>query len=433
MSPEPTTTSISLFRYGVLPRSGRRGVFGAFLLLVALVLAAKTVVLAGSHESGVTLAYSIVVGMYVLSRFLLAAFYRKPPIAPAGWEPTVSIVVPAMNEGAGIVQTLQACLDVDYPAAKVQIIAVDDGSTDDTLQHMRDFTATTAERIELVALPENRGKRAAMAEGVRRATGELFVFIDSDSLIDDDGLRRLVPYFHDDRVGAVCGHTDVTNVTANMLTRMQAARYFVAFRVYKAAEALFGCVTCCSGCFSGYRASSVRAVLGEWEQQSFLGVPSTFGDDRALTNAILRTQRVLYAPDAKARTEVPEGFRKFLRQQLRWKKSWLRENGRAAAFMWRKNPIMALSFYVAFLLPLLAPLVLARVFLTGPLIEGAAPVWYVAGLLVMAVTFGLFYRLHHRNGVWLYGVAFTFLYITCLVWQLPYALLTMRDNSWGTR
>jgi hyaluronan synthase len=162
-------------------------------------------------------------------------------------------------------------------------------------------------------------------------------------------------------------------------------------------------------------------------------VPSTFGDDRSLTNAILRTQAVLYAPDAKARTEVPEGFKKFLRQQLRWKKSWLRENGRACAFMWRKNPITALSFYMGFVLPLLAPLVIARVFLTRPVIDGSTPLWYGAGIFVMAVIFGLFYRLHHRDGVWLYGIAFSVFYVFFLVWQLPYAVLTMRDNSWGTR
>jgi len=105
----------------------------------------------------------------------------------------VSIIVPAMNEGEGITRTLQACLDVDYPSAKVEVIAIDDGSTDDTLELMRSYCEAHPGRIELVALPTNQGKRAAMAEGVRRASGELYVFIDSDSLIETDGLRKLIP------------------------------------------------------------------------------------------------------------------------------------------------------------------------------------------------------------------------------------------------
>ena len=82
-------------------------------------------------------------------------------------------------------------------------------------------------------------------------------FIDSDSLIEPHAIRNLVAYFADPAVGAVCGHTDVSNKGTNLLTRMQAMQYYIAFSVYKSAEALFGAVTCCSGCFSGYR----RAAL----------------------------------------------------------------------------------------------------------------------------------------------------------------------------
>jgi cellulose synthase/poly-beta-1,6-N-acetylglucosamine synthase-like glycosyltransferase len=155
-------------------------------------------------------------------------------------------------------------------------------------------------------------------------------------------------------VGAVAGHTDVWNRDHNVLTRMQAMRYFIAFRVHKAAEALFGAVTCCSGCFSGYRRAAVAPVLDRWVNQRFLGRPSTYGDDRSLTNALLPRWRVRYAPNAQAYTVVPERLAVFLRQQPRWKKSWLRESARASRVMWRKHRVMVLMFYLGVLLPLLA-------------------------------------------------------------------------------
>src|SRR5207237_5662645 len=133
-------------------------------------------------------------------------------------------------------------------------------------------------------------------------------------------------------VAAGSGDTDVSNPRTAMLTRMQDVGYCVAVRVMKAAERVFGAVTCCPGCFSAYRRSCVLAVLDRWLHQRFLGVQATFGDDRSLTNFLLRRYKVIYSSDAVATTIVPEHHWKFLKQQLRWKKSWLRECLIAATF-----------------------------------------------------------------------------------------------------
>ena len=93
---------------------------------------------------------------------------------------------------------------------------------------------------------------------------------------------------------------------------MQAVRYFVAFRVCKAAESIFGAVTCCSGCFSAYRREAIAPVLERWENQRFLGRPATYGDDRSLTNFVLRKWKVTYDELARSRTIVPAHFRAVL-------------------------------------------------------------------------------------------------------------------------
>lgn len=378
--------------------------------------------------------YSVVVTCYIFSRFALGWLY-KPRQRQSALKrlPSVGIVVPAYNEEAEIAATLEACLNVNYPAGLLRVAVVDDCSRDNTLARIREVQRARPELV-VVAAPVNRGKRHAMAAGIAAVgDAEILIFIDSDSRVDPNAVHILVRYFADPRVGAVAGHTDVWNRHTNLLTRMQAVRYYVAFRVYKSAEALFGCVTCCSGCFSGYRRAAVDAVLDRWLAQRFLGQASTYGDDRSLTNYLLPNWRVLYAPDALAHTNVPDRLSVFLRQQLRWKKSWVRESMRACTFMWRKNPVMALSFYLSLALPLVAPQVAFRAFIIQPHFAGGTPLWYLCGVSAMAALYGLYYRLHRRERLWYHGVLFALFYASVLVWQLPYALATIRDPKWGTR
>ena len=79
-------------------------------------------------------------------------------------------------------------------------------------------------------------------------------------------------------------------------------------------------------------------MLERWENQRFLGRPATYGDDRSLTNFVLRNWKVNYDELARSRTIVPTHFRVFLRQQLRWKRSWTRESLIVGRFIWRKQP-----------------------------------------------------------------------------------------------
>ncbi|MGZ4481527.1 MAG: glycosyltransferase family 2 protein [Gaiellales bacterium] len=194
--------------------------------------------------------YSLIVTAYVLARFALAPFYRPTP--DTGLRPTASIVIPAFNEEACIGQTVDACYAAEYPDGKLEVVVVDDGSSDGTWSEM-----LAAQRrhptLVCVRFSHNRGKRAAMAEGIRRSTGEVCVFIDSDSVIEPDGLGAIMADFRDERVGAVVGTADVLNKTKNPVTKMQQVRYYVAFRVIKGSESIFGAVTCASGCFSAYR------------------------------------------------------------------------------------------------------------------------------------------------------------------------------------
>src|SRR5262249_41171027 len=142
--------------------------------------------------------------------------------------------------------------------------------------------------VKVLRHPRNRGKRQALATGFDQARGEILVTLDSDSVIASDAARHLVAPFTDPAVGAATARVRVYNKTENLLTRMLAVRYVMAFEFFRASTSVFKTVMCCSGVLSAYRAKVVFRVQDAWLNQRFLGQACTYGDDRALTNFVLR-------------------------------------------------------------------------------------------------------------------------------------------------
>lgn len=409
-----------------------------FFLCIYVVFVIKLVTIQEMDDSLFFAGYSIAVSLYILSRFVLAYFYDpKLPKLKRNYEPTVSFAVPSKDEEENIRETILKITRTNYPKGKFDIIVVNDGSEDDTLKEMIKAQKIAKKKgvpVEIIDWKKNRGKREGMTECIKKSKGEIIIFIDSDSFVDSNMTKELIKYFSDKRVAAVAGHGYVANADTNMLTKMQDVRYFVAFKAYKGAEALFGTVICCSGCCSAYRKKYVLEVLDNWRNQSFLGARCTYGDDRSLTNYLLRKKYLaLFAPEAKAHTLVPDTFKKFMGQQLRWKKSWIRESLKAGRFMWKKNPIMSVSFYLGVILPLLAPIIVVRALVWLPYVTGSAPYLYIFGFFLMAVVYGLYYYIFNQDSRWVYGVLFATFCTIFLIWQMPWAILNLRDTRWGTR
>lgn len=380
--------------------------------------------------------YGLCAVFYLLTRFLFAALYRSSPVVP-GYTPGVSIVIPCFNEEEWIEKTIRSCLNQHYPEELLEVIVVDDGSTDNSVAAARAFQAKVrdevGDRLTIHVFPKNQGKRHALAAGARLAKKELVVFVDSDSFLQPDAILHVVQPFHNPRVGGSCGRCEVENKWTNILTRMQAVRYFIGFRIFKAAESIFDVVTCLSGPLACYRRNVLMSCLDEWVNQKFLGRPATFGDDRSLTNSVLRSHYAVYQHSAVTSTIVPSTYGKFFSQQMRWKRSWLRESLRACKFMWLKEPFMAISFYLGMALPLLAPLVVLRAFIFMPVAYGIWPTMYLAGVLLMSMLMCTSYLLLKRSNLWLYGVPFCFFYLFVLLWQIVWAVLTFWKSDWGTR
>lgn len=403
----------------------------AFMVVISLVLVMKYESLYFFWLDVPVFLYSILVASYLISRFVFAVFYRRP--RPLEMLPSMTVIAPVFNEREHCGRMISQVMESAYPAELLQFIVINDGSTDGTDQAIAEVCRKYPE-VEVITFPKSLGKRHGMSAGAEKARGDILVFIDSDSFLDPDALRNIVKPFADPATAAVTGHCDVENIWTNMLTRMQAVRYYVAFKVMKAAESVFDSVTCLSGPLAAYRRDVFMEVREEWLNQTFMGKPATFGDDRSLTNSLLaRGCKVVYQDDARTTTIVPENHRTFLRQQMRWKRSWFRETLRAMTFMWKRPPLMSLSFYLGFLLPLLGPAVVVRSLLYVPLTQHRSPLIYIAGVFLMSCMISCTYLFLKRSRIWFYGILFCFYYMFVLIWQIPWAVVTFSRTSWGTR
>ncbi len=418
-----------------------------FVASLVLLLATLTVMLMRAESiiyfkfNKTLYLYSLIAAAFLLSRYLFGMFYRNSRINPE-YEPAVSIIIPVFNEEKWIQRTILSCMNQYYPVDKLEVIVVDDCSTDKTkhnadeiaeLIHQEGERFKTSERLFVHQLPQNGGKREALIAGVHMAKHDLVVFVDSDSFLEPNAIRNLVQPFQDPKMGGVAGRTEVENKFTNALTKLQTVRYYIAFRIMKAAESWFDAVTCLSGPLSCYRKELVLKHEKAWLNQKFLGQPATFGDDRSMTNYILKTHRTAYQDNAVCSTIVPSDTKSFLSQQMRWKRSWLRESLRALTFIWRKEPFMFLFFIIGLIVPIAAPVVVVYNLLWVPITQGIFPRTFLIGLLLMAMLMSLAHLYFRRSKLWSFGFIFVLFYEFVLLWQMPVAWVTFWKSTWGTR
>ncbi|MBR3636120.1 MAG: glycosyltransferase family 2 protein [Lachnospiraceae bacterium] len=386
--------------------------------------------------------YSIITALFLLSRYFFGALYRPKKVDPS-FTPGVSILIPCFNEEEWIQRTILSCINQEYPIDKLEVIVIDDKSTDNSVAKIKEIVeklkAESPERYQIedrlsyYVQKKNAGKREALVEGALRAKHDLVVFVDSDSFLDPFAIRNLVQPFKDPKMGGVSGRTDVANTYTNALTKMQAVRYYIAFRIMKAAEGFFDCVTCLSGPLSCYRKSIILENKDAWLNQRFLGQKATFGDDRSMTNFVLRHHRATYQDTAVCSTIVPNRHKMFLKQQMRWKRSWLRESLIAGRFIWKKEPFAAVSFYMGLVVPIAAPIVVLYNLVYVPFTHHIFPKSFLLGLLLMSLLMSMAQLLLRKSSTWFYGLLFCIYYELVLLWQMPIAWFTFWKSTWGTR
>ncbi len=380
--------------------------------------------------------------IFYLSGFFFIFRYRPCPPPPEDRLPEVTIVIPAYNEGATVRIALLSALNSDYPRDRLHVVAVDDGSTDDTWSHIESVAAAHPQAVTALRLAENQGKRAAMREGFLRARGEVVVTVDSDSRIDRGGLRHLVaPLVAEPTVGSVSGAVHIVNPEGNFFSRMFDIDFAFSNGFHRTVQSMSGAVLVCPGVFTAFRRAAVIPVLESWAHQSFLGVTSLPGEDRGLVTWVMSAGfRSVFQSTAKAHTIAPATLRGFVRTHLRWERGNIREAllmARVLLSRWQRGDSWRAWTLVELLYELLVlPWVIVLFGLLGLLAAVSCPeqlpvLWLARALPSLLLS--LYCWPQKRSTSILYFVWLETFKSFALWWIKPYALLTLRDRRWLTR
>ncbi|MBM4289803.1 MAG: glycosyltransferase [Deltaproteobacteria bacterium] len=387
--------------------------------------------------AGAVAGYTVLLLLFQLLRTALWASYRPYPLQDSGL-PTLTVIIPAYNEGAMVEHSLYSVAQAAYPPEKLEIICIDDGSTDDTWDYIHRARQRYPHLIKTIRFPHNRGKKEGLYAGFTQGRGEVFVTVDSDSVIEKSALKHLVaPLQRDASIGAVAGNVRVYNRHASLMGKMQWVRY-VNLDFLRAAQSTYKTVACTPGSLAAYRREALLPHLEAWRRQTFLGAPCVHSEDRALTNFVLRNGwYTCYQRTARVYTIVPETYPGVVNMYLRWERGNVRESFVQLGYLFTryrtKHRLMPiLDFFLTQMeLPML---ILAFSFFITSVLLYPLIFFKIMALLGVMSLFGLVYYLClERDLEFVYGVIYSYYAFFLFQWIYPYAFFTVRDRRWLTR
>jgi len=224
--------------------------------------------------------------------------------------PLVSIIIPAYNEEDSIKHTIRSVLELDYPKEKLELIVVNDGSTDNTKKVAAAILAEFPDHNTTLLNKKNEGSKAsALNAALKVAKGEFVACVDADSMVDKDALKYIIPHFSDPKNGAVISVIKVNN-PQNFYEKMQRIEYILGVLTRKLMSAI-GTLAMTPGVLSVYRADVLRKI-GEFEVKNMTeDFEIALRLKAAGYNIKLETRSITY-------TNVPNNFKQLWRQRIRW-------------------------------------------------------------------------------------------------------------------
>ncbi|PIS07894.1 hypothetical protein COT78_01525 [Candidatus Berkelbacteria bacterium CG10_big_fil_rev_8_21_14_0_10_43_13] len=378
----------------------------------------------------ITFTYAVLAFFYIVYRYY--PIVRLRPKDYVLLKQKVSIIVPVYNEPpANLRRCLQSVVDVD---GEKEIIVVDDCSPmEETAAVIRKYQARYPDLIKTFRQETNMGKRHAQVRAINEASSEIIVTVDSDTLVSKDAIWELIKPFSDPSVGASTGEVLIENNSTNFLTSLLQARYWAAFNFEREGLSRFGVVTCCSGPLSAYRKPFIWKHLDDYINENFLGEICTFGDDRHLTRMVLQDgHKVVYTQKAKAKTYVPDSLKDFLKQQLRWKKSFIRESSLIFPYALKRGGVLLLETFSGLAMPVMGAYV--RIVLVILVIRYPFMLPYYLVMMIITATIRSLLMIERKDWkLWFRNIQYAFVHETMIFWLFFVALLTLNHNQWGTR
>jgi biofilm PGA synthesis N-glycosyltransferase PgaC len=315
---------------------------------------------------------------FLNAHILASVILDRPPVLPLDLKfPKVSLLIAAYNEAQNIAETFRGIRGQDYPG-ELEIIVVDDGSTDETLLLLRSFNLRNLKIIQ----NNHGGKANALNEGLKHVSHEIVVCIDADTFLHPQALRRIVARFITDpaETAAVAGCVLVKNSRSTFMTRLQEWDYFTGIASAKRQQSLYQGTLVAQGAFSAFRTKVVKAHQG-W--------PAVIGEDIVLTWSLIKSGwRVGFEPTAIGFTSAPETFNGFYRQRKRWARGMIEGLKQHGHLVWSNSRLSSFFVGIDFIIPFI-DFFYAFVFLPGVVLALFGH-YYIVGpstLLVLPLAF----------------------------------------------
>ena len=326
--------------------------------------------------------------------------------------PLVSVIIPAYNEEVNAIRTVSSILAQDYP--ELEIIFVDDGSTDQTFMRVREYFEINS--IIQVYTKINGGKASALNFGIQKSNAEYVVCIDADTQLKTDAVKLLMKKFDNENVAAVAGNVKVGN-EVNMITKWQSIEYITSQNFDRRAFDLLNCITVVPGAIGAFDKDAILIAGGF--------TSDTLAEDCDLTMRLLRNGYIIRnCTDALSYTEAPETFKQFMKQRFRWSfgvmQCFWKHRDTVFNSKYKNFGMVAMPniFIYQIVLPILAPL--ADIILLLSLLMASL------GIVVASIPHIIFYYLIFTL-VDIAGAALAFAYEKenhlKLIWMIPQRLV----------
>src|ERR1700739_2994892 len=377
---------------------------------------------------------------YVMGIIMRFSFPRAKAKKDYTYEPAVSVLMPCYNEGKTVYETIESISKSNYPNHKFEVIAQDDCSADDSYEWMlraqRDFTNI---RIRTGRNAVNSGKARSGCNARQLSTAEVIISIDSDCIFHPDAIRELTACFAEPTMGSVGGRVGVRNPNESIITAIQTIVSYTAFQLYKIPENWTRSVCCISGCLFAIRRTLLLEIEPAIRARNWFGIPVDQGADRFLTHqTLLRGYGTYINNDALCWTTVPNTLSVLFKQQLRWRRSIVRDFfftlRSLPRHVFKLHPNTVLTLMLVPLGAIVALLVIVTMLTTDPM-AWAGPTPLVVYLGIAAVLSWVIKKYSSREtlqhplafGAYIAWSIASSLFIT------PLALCTMDSADWGTR
>ncbi len=349
-------------------------------------------------------------------------------------EKKVSIIIPCYNEERDYL--IKCICSAMRTIGTSQVILVNNNSN--KLETLNTFEFLKKKFPDLLFLNQpKQGKRFAHAKGLEYATGEIIVFVDSDTILDENAIIELIKPFVDEKVGGVTGQVLLANNKQNFVTMMIESMFWSAFNIKRRAVANAGMMHVMPGALSAYRKADLLKLGPGYISQVFAGRPCSISDDRYLTTRIQTRllKKIRYQSKAKSYTYMPSGIIKFWKTLERWQRGALRET-----FLLLKEPNKgknkALVFDVCFNFLMINFILVFKLFLFYKIAFSFSWI-YIAALLFWILFMNIFqgaYMVIHKPSLLIWKYLYSLFYEFFWSFSYVHAWINVRNQGvWSTR